>query len=245
MDEFLKILDKLEPLILVVIPTLFGIWIKTANKVKEKNETYKKAVKKKSLEKYDMWEHEESRRVIAKIKELCRVYKDRSKADEVMYIQLENGTVATSRLCNMFLTCLAEDDRYSTIPKKIRKLQRVPYSQLSEWVEEVTTHECVISDVQGEHMRVEEPFFDDVGSHLSETVHDKDGYLIGVVVFNYSQKDFNEAEKEKQIDFLRQFQASVESVFISYHVSRQDMKKQLHLDTEDILNENDGGEDDE
>ena len=94
-------------------------------------------------------------------------------------------------------------------------------------------------------MRVEEPFFDDVGSHLSETVHDKDGYLIGVVVFNYSQKDFNEADKEKQIDFLRQFQASVESVFISYHVSRQDMKKQLHLDTEDILNENDGGEDDE
>ena len=119
MDEFLKILDKIEPLILVVIPTLFGIWMKTANKIKEKNESFKRGEQKKALEKYNMWEHEESRRVIAKIKELCRVYKDRSKADEVMYLQLENGTVATSKLCNMFITCLAEDDRYSVIPKKL------------------------------------------------------------------------------------------------------------------------------
>ena len=245
MDEFLKILDKIEPLILVVIPTLFGIWIKTANKIKEKNDTYKRSVRKKALEKYDMWEHEESRRVIAKIKELCRVYKDRSKADEVMYLQLENGTVATSRLCNMFITCLAEDDRYSVIPKKIRKLQRVPYSQLSEWVEEVTTHECIIPDVQAEELHVEEPFFEDVGSHLSETVHDKDGYLIGMVVFNYFSGYFNEADEEKQIDFLRQFQASIESVFISYHVARMDMKKQLHLDENEISENNDGGENDE
>lgn len=244
MDKFLEILDKIEPLILVVIPTIFGIWIKTANKIKEKNDSYKMAVRKKSLEKYNMWEHEESRRVIAKIKELCRVYKDRSKADEVMYLQLENGTVATSKLCNMFITCLAEDDRYSVIPKKIRKLQRVPYSQLSEWVENVTTHECIIDNVQSEGMRVEEPFFEDVGSHLSETVYDKDGYLIGVVVFNYAEINFNEADREKQIEFLRQFQASVESVFISYHVSRMDMKKQLHLDSDNITQKDNGGEDD-
>lgn len=245
MDKFLEILDKIEPLILVVIPTLFGIWIKTANKIKEKNDSYKRTVRKKSLEKYNMWEHEESRRVIAKIKELCRVYKDRSKADEVMYLQLENGTVATSKLCNMFITCLAEDDRYSVIPKKIRKLQRVPYSQLSEWVEHVTTHECIIPDIQAEGLRVEEPFFEDVGSHMSETVYDKDGYLIGVVVFNYSSVYFNEADREKQIDFLRQFQASVESVFISYHVSRMDMKKQLHLDSEEMSHKDIGGENDE
>lgn len=242
MDEFLKILDKIEPLILVVIPTLFGIWMKTANKIKEKNESFKRGEQKKALEKYNMWEHEESRRVIAKIKELCRVYKDRSKADEVMYLQLENGTVATSKLCNMFITCLAEDDRYSVIPKKIRRLQRVPYSQLSEWVEDVTTHECVIPDVQESHFNIEEQFFEDVGSHLSETIHDKDGYLIGMVVFNYSSKNFNDGDKEKQIEFLRQFQASIESIFISYHVSRVDMKKHLHLDD---VSESNGGEDDE
>lgn len=242
MDEFLKILDKIEPLILVVIPTLFGIWMKTANKIKEKNESFKRGEQKKALEKYNMWEHEESRRVIAKIKELCRVYKDRSKADEVMYLQLENGTVATSKLCNMFITCLAEDDRYSVIPKKIRRLQRVPYSQLSEWVEDVTTHECVIPDVQESHFNIEEQFFEDVGSHLSETIHDKDGYLIGMVVFNYSSKNFNDGDKEKQIEFLRQFQASIESIFISYHVSRVDMKKHLHLDD---VSESNGGENDE
>ena len=118
----------------------------------------------------------------------------------------------------------------------------MPYSQLSEWVEDVTTHECVIPDVQESHFNIEEQFFEDVGSHLSETIHDKDGYLIGMVVFNYSSKNFNDGDKEKQIEFLRQFQASIESIFISYHVSRVDMKKHLHLDD---VSESNGGENDE
>ena len=86
MDKILELLDKIEPLILVVLPTLFGIWLKTSTKIKEKNDSIRRSERKKALEKYDMWEHEESRRVIIKIKELCRVYKDRSEADEGMYL---------------------------------------------------------------------------------------------------------------------------------------------------------------
>lgn len=243
MDKFMELLDRIEPLILIVLPALFGIWLKTSNKVKEKNEAYKKMARKKALEKYDMWEHEESRRVIAKIKELCRVYKDRSTADEAMYIQLENGTVATSKLCNMFLTCLAEDDRYSSIPKKIRKLQRVPYSQAAEWVDKVCEHECLLNDIEEQAIHVEESFFENVKSHMSETVHDKDGYLIGMVVFNYAEKDYNGASEQSEKTLLRQFQASVESVFISYHVSRVEMKRQLNILDNSIENEeNNGGE---
>ena len=243
MDQFLELLDKIEPLILVVLPTLFGIWLKVSMKIKEKNETIKKNERKKALEKYDMWEHEESRRVIIKIKELCRVYKDRSEADEVMYIQLENGTVATSKLCNMFLTCLAEDDRYSVIPKKIRRLQRVPYSQTSDWVDKVCKHECIIKDVKEEKIHINDAFFENVRSHMSETVHDKNGYLIGMVIFNYANKDFNGASENSQVDLLKRFQASVESVFISYHVSRVEMKKELRLTDEDISEvESNGGE---
>ena len=66
-----------------------------------------------------------------------------------------------------------------------------------------------------------------------------------MVVFNYFSGYFNEADEEKQIDFLRQFQASIESVFISYHVARMDMKKQLHLDENEISENNNGGENDE
>lgn len=243
MDKILELLDKIEPLILVVLPTLFGIWLKTSTKIKEKNDSIKRSERKKALEKYNMWEHEESRRVIIKIKELCRVYKDRSEADEVMYLQLENGTVATSKLCNMFLTCLAEDDRYSVIPKKIRRLQRVPYSQTSDWVDKVCKHECIIKDINQENIHVNEAFFESVGSHMSETIHDKDGYLIGMVIFNYADKNFNGADEESQIDLLKRFQASIESVFISYHVSRIEMKKTLRIsDEEESEIDNNGGE---
>lgn len=238
MDKILEILDKIEPLILVVVPALIGIWLKVSTKVKEENETFKKMENKKLLEKYNMWEHEESRRVIMKIKELCRIYKDRSVADEVMYLQLENGTIATSKLCNMFVTCLAEDDRYSDIPKKIKKLQRLPYSQLAEWVDKVSENKVVIPEFGVETIHIEEDFFSSVNSHMAKSVIDKDGYLIGMVVFNYKNKNFNspneqndECNENHQLKLLREFKVSVEAIFIAYNVARIDMKKELGLDS--------------
>lgn len=244
LENIMAILDKLEPLILVILPAIFGIWLKTTTKIKEKSDTFKKVQNKKALEKYNMWEHEESRRVILKIKELCRVYKDRSKADEVMYLQLENGTIATSKLCNMFLTCLAEDDRYSEIPKKIRHLQRIPYSQVAEWIDKVTQHDLLIPAVDSATFNIDEVFLKNVKSHMSRTVYDKDGYLIGMVIFNYAKEHYNTSSEEPdpdyeqtQLNLLRQFQASVETVFVTYHVARIDMKRELGINDDE-----DGGE---
>lgn len=235
-DEILEILDKIEPLILVLLPALLGLWLKISTKLKEENETFKKAERKKAMGKYGVWEHEESKRVIIKVKELCRVYKDRSTADDVMYIQIENGTVASSRLCNMFFTCLAEDDRYSEIPKKIRKLQRIPYSQLADWAEEVSKHEILIQEVDKIDYHIDDEFFNNVESQMARPVFDKNGYLIGVVIFNYSKKFYNSTSGEEdskntydQSELLKQFQSAVESVFITYHVAQADFKRQLGL----------------
>ena len=236
MNEILQFLEKIEPLILVILPALFGIWLKVSTKLKEENKNFKEAELKKAKDLYNMWEHEESRKVIVKIRELCNVYKDRSNANQVLYMQLENGTIATSKLCNMFLTCLAEDNRYSEIPKKIKKLQRVPYSQMAEWTECVIKKEVLIRQVKSSNLQVEECFFSDVNSHMAREVVDKDGYLIGMVVFNYGKENYNLAdggnidEVEKgQLELLRCFQASVESVFIAYLVARREKKRELGL----------------
>lgn len=237
-DEIMAILDKIEPLILVLLPALFGLWVKTSGKIKEKNKTIKEATLKKAQETYDKWEHEESKRVIIKIKELCNIYKDRSVADDVMYMQLENGTIATSKLCNMFLTCLAEDDRYSEIPKKIKKLQRVPYSQMSDWTEKVSQNVITTRDLSTVRNLVDENFLSETQSHMSKKVTDKDGYMIGAVVFNYKNLNFNcpsnveeDINKftEAQYDLLKQFQASVEAIFITYHLTRREKKRELGL----------------
>lgn len=242
-DRILEILDKIEPLILVLLPALLGLWLKISTKLKEENDSFRKAERKKATEKYNVWKHEESKRVIIKIKELCRVYKDRSIADDVMFLQLENGTMASSRLCNMFFTCLAEDDRYSEIPKKIRKLQRVPYSQLGEWANTVSEHELLVPQTETTNFHIDEDFLSDVKSQMARPVFDKDGYLIGVVIFNYSKEFYNsvsgladEKNTYAQSELLKQFQSAVESVFIAYHVSQADFKKQLGLTT--IFNDN-------
>lgn len=128
-DKLLEFLDKLGPLLYIVVPAIAGIWYNLKTKVREKESEVRETGKRKALRLYDIWEHEESKVVISKIKDLCNFYKDKGHADLVQYLQLENGTAATSKIQNMFLTCLAEDDRYGSIPKIIKKLQRMPYSE--------------------------------------------------------------------------------------------------------------------
>ena len=131
LDKIMAILDQIGPLLYVVVPAAFGIYFNLKDKVRAKEKEVKETNKAKAKQAYKVWEHEESQAVIRKIKELCNVYKDKSNAGLAQYIQLENGTMATSKICNMFVSCLAEDDRYGKIPKLSSKLQRLPYSKVT------------------------------------------------------------------------------------------------------------------
>ena len=185
MDKLLELIDKIGPLFYVIIPAIFGVYYNTKLKVIDKEKEVIRKNKEKAQEIYDRWEHEESRKVIKKIQDLCDFYKDKGHMDLVQYIQLENGTTASSKLCNMFATCLAEDTRFGSVPKLISKMQRIPYSRLSGWVSQM--QECQLrnldyylskdSQTQGSYLKniVDTSF---IGSSISSPVYDPNEVLI-------------------------------------------------------------------
>ena len=238
-DKAIEFIDKIGPLFYIIIPALFTIYYNTKTKVQTREKELIKQNKEKAQEKYEIWEHEESRKIIKKIQDLCNFYKDKGYMDLVQFIQLENGTVASSKLCNMFATCLAEDDRFGGIPKMISKMQRVPYSRFSGWVSQI--QECQLNNLdyylsldsheQGSYLQniVDTSM---IGSSISAAVYDPNEILLGAVVFYYKQPGLNNQTEESTISLIKQFQNSVQSIFLQYHLDRKAKKLELGLQKE-------------
>lgn len=237
LDKILEILDSLGPLLYVIIPTIFGIYLKLKNKIETKRKKIKKENLERNKELYKIWEHEESQRVIRKIKDLCDFYKDKGRMDKVQYIQLENGTMATSNLCNMFISCLAEDSRFSNLPTFISKLQRVPYSRVSCWIDKIrdlnsksfNTALCVTnSDIEKCNIR-EVLEIDSIKSSIAVPIYDPNEILLGACLFYYSEPNYNNQKPEDEIVLINRFRSSIQSIFLDYYMSRQEKKKALCL----------------
>lgn len=235
-DKILEFLDKLGPILYVVIPAAYAVLYNTYLKVKEKKKNIRVLNEEKAKEHYNLWEHEESKRTISTIKYLCNVYKDRSNADLVSYLQLENGTAATSKIQNMFLTCLAEDDRFGTIPKLISHLQRLPYSEVTCWLDKFTQHTAIDDFIiqtpdlaAADYNRTRIEGITGIRSVLVGPVFDPDNILLGIVVFFYSNTDYNK-QAEEELSYLKQFRHSIETVLLEYHLKRKNKKKELGLE---------------
>ena len=239
MEEFTKLLDDFKSILFVILPALVAVFYEVRDRFrKEKGERIKKNHAK-ALEIYDKWEHEESKAVIDNIKKFCNYYKDRGHADLVQYLQLENGTMATSKIQNMFMTCLAEDDRLGTIPKMIKLLQRLPYSETTCWVNkvlEVTSEGNTILRTpdlsKADYNRTSvEGVQGNIGSVMVAPVFDPGNILLGICVFMYQQKNYNNQE-EIEVKHMKEFVTSVESVIVMYHTARTDKKRELGLESD-------------
>lgn len=239
MEEFIEglnqFLDKVAPLLYIVIPAAAGIWYKLKTKVKAKEDEVNKANQTKAKELYDVWEHEESKNVITKIKNFCNLYKDKGAVDLVSYLQFENGTMATSKIQNMFLTCLAEDDRYGRAPKLIKSMQRMPYSECSVWLEKLKEtlaegHETLqCSDVKDAdyNRTVLETANGKVRSAIIAPVFDPNEIMLGICVFLYHDANYNNSPIEHETEQVLKFKGSVENTLFVYHQSRAKKKQQL------------------
>lgn len=234
-SEFIKLI---EPILLIGIPTCFGIWLKLKNKIDEKEKEIKEQNEAKNKELFLEWEHKESMAIINKVKAICNYYRDIGHMDLVNYIQFENGTVATSKLCNMFLSCLAEDSRYGVIPKFISSLQRIPYSRLSTWTNNVINAENGIYRVNNREKDFDEDYSDfvigseNVKSFISGAVKDHNGSLIGICSFFFAKENCcgdNDESREKCLQTLQHFVISVETIFLEYNLARKNKKKELNI----------------
>lgn len=231
-NKIYQFIVDIEPLLLVIVPTIFGIYLKIRNKITAKNEEIKKQDKIKNSEIFIAWEHEASMNVVEDIKNICNYYKDIGHADLVNYIQLENGTLASSKVCNMFISCLAEDNRFSNIPKMMPDIQRVPYTKMSAWVNDVRTNGIYsFSDMKvfsEDYSFVSSDSY--IKSCMSCAVKNGDGVFIGMCTFFFTEENFSGIEEKQCEDLLVKFATSVETVFINYNKNRRDKIKELKIE---------------
>lgn len=228
-DKVLEFIKALEPLLLVIIPFAFGVYLKIKLKIDEKKHKIIKQNDDKNNKKLINWQHEESIRVVNKLKECCNYHCDLDSV-HTSFVQLENGTLATSKVYNMFFSCVAEDDRYSSDIKKLTKImQRIPYIQLSDWYNEVNGSDE--DSVYIEDIATTCEFFDGLGikNIMSNLVHDTDGLVIGICNFSFSD-DLPENKIEDYKRAMTSFVSSIETVFLSYKMNVEEMKKKLNLD---------------
>jgi hypothetical protein len=235
LDDFEKIaefLKKLEPFLLIVVPAIIALWIKIKKRVSERNEVEKKKNNDRAWELFKIWEQEESRKTISRIRELCNVYKDTSKADQVLFFHIENGTVSPSSLHSMFVSCLAEDNRYgSKLPKKCASLQRIPFNILTDWVKDQEDDVLLVPDITAKYPAgLGKPeFFSGVKSHISCSLCNDDRITTGFVVFNYSHINYDDLDGTAQRNILYNFKVAVKTVFLDYQISTRDKKSELKI----------------
>lgn len=235
-DNVKDIIDSIEPLLLVIIPACFGIYLKLKTKIDAEKEKQVRQNDEKNRKEMKNWEHTESVNVVRDVRAICNFYRDVGHMDLVSFIQLENGTVATSKLCNMFVTCLAEDSRSSVMQKISSCIQRVPYSRLIDLVdtakdEVVIKYNFNADKADDEYNGIVSviPSFECVNSYVIAPVKDSQGYLIGYCLFLYVS-DISNDEKERYIRLINRFVAGVEAIFLRYNKNRNNKKKELNLD---------------
>lgn len=232
-DGLVAFIKAIEPLILVVIPVIWGILLKLKTKVNKETLKVKIEIENKNKQKLLDWRHEESIRVITKLKEVCNYHCDLSHI-HTSYIQLENGTIATSKLCNMFFSCIAEDNRYSNLNKLIKIVQRVPFIRLSSWFNKLysSSHQVVYIT---EREDIDDVLYDDVGVRcvLSSLVRDPNGLIIGACNFVFSEEQNVDDLDEYNTQMIK-FVSSVETIFLDYNINLKNKAKELGFSESEV-----------
>lgn len=233
-EQLEKLIRDIEPLLLVIIPTCFGIYLKLKNKIIEKEKEVKNETIAKNKEELINWEHIESLKVVDRIKNACNYYKDISNADLVNFMQFENGTTATSKLSNMYLSCIAEDSRFGKVPKMLSFLQRKPYSCLSDWVNNIMKDDMglyFLKDVETIKSLYSDILVDNIafGSECSGLVKDPNGIVIGFISFYFAETDFNGKTEEQCKTTLIRSVASIEEIILDYQTNLIKKKKELNI----------------
>lgn len=235
-DYIKDILGVVEIIAVTVVPAVYVIVYNIHKKITSKREEMESLDKSKRVELFTNWEYDESMQVTSRVRSICNYYKDQGEVDLVSFFQIENGTVARSKLSNMFVTCLAEDGRFGAIPKHLHLLQRVPYSQVASWIEKVRKDILAIND----HENIENRYIKDITfdkgakSSISERVKDNEGWLMGICTFEYSGTNYNGQDEASQKLLMSKFSASVTSTFINYHLLRECKLRELKLTQVDV-----------
>ena len=231
--DCIKWLNENLGVIGAIILSGIALWFAIIKKIIEGKIEVSAALKKMNKKNYNAFKHDQSAKTIMRVQDQCNFYKDQSAADSLIYCQLENGTTATSELCNLFISALAEDSRMGRIPKSLCTMQRIPYSKLSYWISATQNGTLIIEDVDNlpDTQIVIKDFFKQLGiqSFISSPVYNALGVFCGISSLYYAKENFGGLDLEEQKKFAESFKVSIETIFLQYYLDKEKRKKELKI----------------
>lgn len=233
----------------VVTPIIAAAYYKLNKKWKSSMQEARLKDREKSLDILKNYTYSESMRCLSDIKYVVNMYRDKSQADRVCYYSLEDGTVAESKLHNMYITMSTESDRFSQIPRYIQNVQRLPVPQVLGILSEFNNRSEGIDSIKAFEVPSDEKdhlVHKSTQSWKVRNVCNADGYIIGYIMFLYKELTYedyvimvssNEIDSNKVIaipnqdsHLISECRAVIESKFIAYTKSVKEKRVELGLD---------------
>lgn len=242
-------LDWMEKIQGIIYPAIIGGYLifsairKAVKKIKEQEADEKKkedqTTKLRNEKKFKDFAHQESMQYMVNMKTQCNKYRDQASPDRAHYLQIENGTIAITGIYNMFVTSIAEDDRYSRLPRVYPHINRIPYNRLTALFApllEMKPYKQNVLEVNGEDEKskrileiTNEICASKVGSCLALPIFDTESFFVGCVLFDYLEPNFNNRNLSEQKDSLKEFQVSINTLISSYNINLIRKREELGL----------------
>lgn len=208
-----------SPIVIILLPAIVTSYYKIMKSLKRMNFAFGKGIDARTRD----WEANASRNILQSLgffldgvdsNPYCR-------ADQILYLGVENGVVGPSRIHSMYLSVHAENSGISRCSKKASELQRIPYTSLSAWCasleEQIVMRLSKITDSVFSELRVHET----AKSAIIVPVYTKEHWLAGIVVFNYFDEDFNfQEDTSKDEELLESIRVFVEGQILQMDLAR-------------------------
>lgn len=244
-----SVLKLIIEILAIIVPTVVAGYVLIDKRIKAKLKQLSDRDRDHNIEILKNFSYHESLASLVNIKSIVNMFCDRGSAEVVSYFQLEDGTVAESKLHNMYLSCVAESDRYSTLPKWLHKIQRVPASQVLTSLDILNQHSESGLDEVIEYSTL--PVHElailcprECKAYRARAIHNPDGYVVGYVDFRYDTllsvpdgKDISElTESEYQsiipgyASIINECKAAIEAELVRFDNTIKLKKYELGLD---------------
>lgn len=239
LQQIHDLLQLLGDIILSLVPVGVAFYYGFRKKYNKKIKELKKQDHEKAQQELLHFSHVKSIWSMKNLEEICNIYVDRSHADCVLYLQLENGTMADSKLQNMFITCMAESNRYTNLPKRMNKIQRLPLQSIVSYIEGVNQSdkvEYITSELNSDTgVKARDLLFpQNISAWRMRVVRNRSGYIVGYIVFEYlfdagknGVSEFRDDEQPSSL--IDQCQAAIESELLRYNNQIESKRKELGL----------------
>lgn len=252
LDGIKSFITSVVELLAVIIPIAVTGYYTITKQLNSKLKQLELRTNERSNNIFKDFSYKESINSLVHIKSIINMFCDKSAADIVCYYQIEDGTVAASKLHNMYLTCVSESDRYTTIPKYVSNIQRVPAARVLTYLSAILNSKSGLNIVLPTNKlpdyELDLLYPKECRAFRVRGVRNDHGYLVGYVEFRYNSlvKDITDEDLSKLSnkellelipdinDIASECKVAIEAELVRFNNVLKAKKVELNLTNESI-----------